>query len=226
MNSEKVIMVVLRRPRRGNAAERRSDPFYEFGSFGCTGCHGKNLMNPKRAHELEGASIAFAQGGDLGFRLVLVTPPVRVRRRGDRVELLWSPAEMPFKYACAPLLVDKDGESDFPSLRREYRAVLRTTTVGKFTSAFRSRRRAMRAETAEEVVRVYAEQRRMASPDAIAGHYWDALPYPPANRDTNRRDTLRNLRAVAMAAKGSTNGTKNLCTACPSSKTSTGTPPP
>ena len=42
-----VIIVLLRRPRR-DAAERRTDPMYEFGSFGCTGCHRGNLMNPDR----------------------------------------------------------------------------------------------------------------------------------------------------------------------------------
>jgi hypothetical protein len=42
--SNQVFVVMLRRPRKN---DRRSDPFWEFGSFGCTGCHGKNLLHPK-----------------------------------------------------------------------------------------------------------------------------------------------------------------------------------
>ena len=78
MSATRVIIVHLRQPVRGDPSEMRSDPFYEFGSFGCTECHLKNLMNPRRSHELEGVRFAFAQGGTLGFRLVHLTPPARV----------------------------------------------------------------------------------------------------------------------------------------------------
>jgi hypothetical protein len=69
MSAARVIVVHLRQPKRGDPGESRSDPFYEFGSFGCTKCHSRNLMHPRRAHELDGARFAFAQGGRLGFRL-------------------------------------------------------------------------------------------------------------------------------------------------------------
>ena len=36
-----VFFVHLRRPNRSDPDEQRDDPFYEFGSFGCTGCHGR-----------------------------------------------------------------------------------------------------------------------------------------------------------------------------------------
>lgn len=113
---ERVVVVHLRRPNRDDPREMRSDPFWEFGSFGCTGCHRRNLMNPRRIHELEGTRLAFAQGGPKGFRLVLLTPPVEVVRHRDRCELRWEPARMPFRYDSAPLLVDAEGKSDFPSL--------------------------------------------------------------------------------------------------------------
>ena len=38
----RVILVLLRQPSSA-VTERRDDPFWEFGSFGCTGCHGRNL---------------------------------------------------------------------------------------------------------------------------------------------------------------------------------------
>ena len=55
-------IVMLRRPRK-DGKEMRSDPFWEFGSFGITGCHANNIMHPKRCKELEGTRLAFAQGG-------------------------------------------------------------------------------------------------------------------------------------------------------------------
>jgi len=64
-----VIIVLLRQPR-SDSKEKRSDPYWEFGSFGATGCHNRSVMNPKRIEELNGRQFAFAQGGDKGFRLV------------------------------------------------------------------------------------------------------------------------------------------------------------
>ncbi|MBK9033452.1 MAG: hypothetical protein IPL61_19670 [Myxococcales bacterium] len=72
--SARVIIVVLRQPRSDEDA--RTDPFFEFGSFGLTGCHAANLLHDEAA---DGARLAFAQGGPLGFRLVTLTPPVEVR---------------------------------------------------------------------------------------------------------------------------------------------------
>jgi hypothetical protein len=49
----RVIMVHLRRPKTHCPNEMRSDPFWEFGSFGCTRCHGRILMNPPRSMRLK-----------------------------------------------------------------------------------------------------------------------------------------------------------------------------
>jgi hypothetical protein len=65
--SPRVIVVMLRRPQLSKPHERRDDPFWEFGSFGCTGCHRRNLLNPKRSGELNGTQFAFVQGGDKGL---------------------------------------------------------------------------------------------------------------------------------------------------------------
>ena len=86
MKPDRVIIVHLRQPRRNDPQETRADPFYELGSFGCTKCHSMNLMHPRRAHELDGARFAFAQGGPLGFRLILLTPPARIVVHRDRCE--------------------------------------------------------------------------------------------------------------------------------------------
>ena len=47
-----IFFVHLRRPK--NSGDQRADPFYEFGSFGCTGCHSWNLLHPRNAHEAGG----------------------------------------------------------------------------------------------------------------------------------------------------------------------------
>jgi hypothetical protein len=197
MSTTRVIVVHLRQPKRGNTGESRLDPFYEFGSFGCTKCHSRNLMHPRRADELDGARFAFAQGGREGFRLVHLSPPARVLKHRDRCELVWTPAHPPFKYKCAPLLVNKKGESDFPALLAMLRSVFRETWPGRFSSAFRSRRTPLPASVADEVVRVFDRKRAKAKPKTLARSYVDTLPYPPKKPDSDRAESLAALRTTA-----------------------------
>jgi len=197
MSGDRVIVVHLRRPRRNDPGETRADPFYEFGSFGCTKCHSRNLMNPRKAHELEGFRFAFAQGGHLGFKLIHLTPPARVVEHVDRCELVWKPAEIPFRYEAAPVLVDSAGESDFPALVRMISGVGRATGPGQFSSKFRSRRTPLPVTVASEMVRVFDRKRAMAKPERLARSYVDALPYPPNTPDEHRKETLSALRAAA-----------------------------
>ena len=110
MATPNVFFVHLRRPR---ANDQRDDPFYEFGSFGCTGCHSSNLLHKRHVSRLEeGARLTFIQGGPDGSRLVFLTPLISVKewpdsRRPPTVlcEVNWTPAEMPLKYDKAPILV-------------------------------------------------------------------------------------------------------------------------
>lgn len=193
-----VIIVVLRQPRRGDAEESRSDPYWEFGSFGSTHCHSRNLMNPRRVVELEGAQFAFAQGGPTGFRLVHVTPPIRVRtrRNGSLAEATWTPAEMPLRYDASPLLVDATGQSDCPSLLHDIRSVQRPTWMAKFSSAFRSRRRPVAGIVGAELIETYRRWREDHA-HRIAARYVDALPYLPPRIETSnerQRSYKRNVR--------------------------------
>lgn len=201
MSRLRIIVVHLRQPRRSDPNESRADPFYEFGSFGCTRCHSRNLMHPRRAHELDGARFAFAQGGKLGFRLVHLTPPARVVEHVDRCELIWTPVEAPFRYDCAPLLVNMAGETDFPALVQMICGVNRGTWPSSFSSAFRSRRTPLPAVVAQELARVFDRKRAKAKPDSLASSYVDALPYPPRNPDTERKASLAALRAMAASRK-------------------------
>ena len=127
-----VFIVCLRKPR--NKDDRREDPYWEVGSFGCTGCHEKNLLHPGKEHVPDGARLAFAQGGPNGTRLVLLSAPVNVRKRQGGLEVHWRPV-WPFKYEDAPLLVDERGNSDFPKLK----AFIKVGKNGKWTCKLASR---------------------------------------------------------------------------------------
>jgi hypothetical protein len=140
MLKSRVVVVHLRRPHLSNPKEMRSDPFWEFGSFGLTGCHSKNLMNPKKSLELNGVRFAFAQGGHLGMRLVYLSPPIKLTQHGSLCEAIWQPHEMPFKYSEAPLLIDRAGQTHFPLLKRFLKLTDRGSWLGRFSSRFRSRR--------------------------------------------------------------------------------------
>jgi hypothetical protein len=201
----KVYFVHLRRPRsaREDPDERRDDPFYEFGSFGCTGCHSDNLLHPRQADDLEGARLAFIQGGRRGFRLVYLTPPVTVQCWADRCEAMWTPAEMPFKYYEAPVLAWNDGPSDF-LLGEQYASTANRTTIeGGLSSRFRSRARPLPPDMAREVIAVYDRLRATAPAGALATTYDEALPYPPPCIDDDRKATYQSrVRGLAGATDG------------------------
>ncbi len=189
MFKPRVVVVHLRRPHLSNPEEMRSDPFWEFGSFGLTGCHSKNLMNPKKSSELNGVRFAFAQGGELGMRLVYLSPPIKIARHGSLCEATWQPHELPFKYSAAPVLIDHVGQTGFPLLKGFLKRTDRGGWLGRFSSRFRSRRQPLEAQLGKELVRVYKQARRSASASALSRFYVDALPYAPPNVDRDREST-------------------------------------
>lgn len=192
MDEPRVVIVHLRRPT-SRVGEMRSDPFWEFGSFGCTKCHGTNLMHVRNVSNLEGVRLAFAQGGELGFRLVLLSTPVIVKRWRDRCEVRWSPVEMPFRYAVAPVLVANHHSSDFPGLMELVRNANRDTLEAKFSSRFRSRKAPLNDDLSKEVINVYERLRGAAQADAISSRYEQALPHQPPLVDLNREATYQDL---------------------------------
>ena len=194
MPKPKVYLVHLRRPDSAskNPDETRADPFYEFGSFGCTTCHYRNLLHPCHADELLGARLAFVQGGNLGSRLVFLTPPIAVVKKWKRnCEVRWTSAEMPFKYKEAPILVSNDGQSDFPSVKRFALQADGKKIEGRFSSKIRSRARPVEPKLAHEVVKIYEAKRAKASASAIAATYDEALPWRPPKVVRNRKATYR-----------------------------------
>lgn len=195
----KVIVVMLRQPWLQKPTEMRSDPFWEEGSFGLTGCHQRNLMHPKKAAELEGARLAFAQGGKEGTRIVYLTPPVHAIPYADRTEVRWQTGEMPFRYTDAPVLLDSSGFSQVPGLISIIADCKRHSWMGRFASKFRTRREPLPEPVADALVEVYEATRRRLGSAAVATRYEQALPVNPPKIDRSRRKTYAGLLAQAKA---------------------------
>jgi len=151
----------------------------------------------------------FAQGGQDGFRLVFLTPPIAVLRWRDRCEARWTPAEKekPFKYTEAPILVHNRKRSHFPLLERFARETARRSIEAKFSSRFRSRTRPLSVELANEVVSVYERMRAAAPRSAFASTYNETLPYGPPMIDRNRKTTYRHhVRRLMRDSDGAKGG--------------------
>jgi len=181
----KVIIVLLRRPIRSNPKEMRTDPFWEFGSFGCTGCHRRNLLNPKSISELAGVRLGFVQGGHCEMRLVLLTPPITIERHKIRCETKWSPTK-PFRFDRAPLVIDNEGNTAFPCLLPEFADTDRTTLVGCFSSAFRTRRHPLPAHVGNALIHRWDKYCKHATEESFAQSYEQVLPFPPPTVDHDR----------------------------------------
>lgn len=199
MSDERVILVLLRRPKSRNIDpnEMRSDPFWEFGSFGITQCHCKNLMNVRNAQNLAGVRLAFVQGGNRGSRLVHLTGSVKIVVHKDRLEAVWSLKEMPFKYDCAPILISNTEKSHFPEFELSIRGGRRTSAEGQLSSNFRSRASCIGESSARELIRIYTEIRGRAPNSAFASCYADALPWLPPIVDKRREETYLRLLSEA-----------------------------
>lgn len=186
-----IILVHLRRPDRSKPNESRTDPMYEFGCFGLTGCHNDNLLNGTGAAN---ARLGFIQPGPNAMRLVFLTPPVQVVNHGKRTAAHWSPVEMPLRFKDSVILIDNEGNTEVPSLKEMIKGVQRPTWISRFSSKFRSRTEPLQAAIAAEVVAAW--EARIANAER-ATKYWEALPYMPPKPDTDRKATYERKLAEA-----------------------------
>ena len=189
-----VILVHLRQPDRSKPKESRTDPLYEFGCFGLTGCHNSNLL---RETDATGVRLGFIQPGPGVMRLVFLTPPIKVIDHGKRRAAHWEPAEMPLRFKSGLLLIDKEGNSDIPGLKAMLEGGARSTWVGRFSSAFRSRTKPLPADVAAELVAAWDQKSAKGGGGVRAERYWDALPFTPPKPDTDRAATYQRLLAEA-----------------------------
>ena len=132
-----IYTVYLRQP--AGLHDRRCDPFWEFGSFGSTGCHSSNLLHPRRSPLTAGDRLVFLQGAPGEVRAIAMTPPIRIGGHSARLEALWDPAYRPLPYAQAALFINNAGQTDFPSLLAMLKGVRRDTPCSAVGSKFRSR---------------------------------------------------------------------------------------
>ena len=206
----KIVLVHLRRPSRGDP---RNDPFWEFGSFGCTGCHTSNLLSPVNAPNLRNKRLGFIQGGDRGLRLVFLSPPVkRVRfyATTGRSEVRWSPVLRPLKYEKAPLLVDEAGRTDgFFKLREYIQSAQPESWKQKLSFKFRSRISALEDDLATEMELKYEQRRRQIGEKGLASYYWEALPV------SSRLHKAINRKARYQFVRTEANGGEKGETSCP-----------
>ena len=188
MTEEKVILVHLRVPR--SKADLRDDPFWEYGSFGITGCHFGNLMSPNRSQELVGARLAFVQGGRNGLRLVFVSPPVeRVVKYKKCSEAIWSPKMKPFKYDRALLLLDAKGRTDgFKHLKKYVQRGKPKSWKQKLSFKFRSRIKPLESEIADEIITRYQNCLSEADASAFTDKYYEALPFHSIEHEKVERE--------------------------------------
>jgi hypothetical protein len=154
-----VYFVYLRQP--GGLDDRRNDPFWEFGSFGRTGCHSKNLLHPKNCRITDGDRLAFLQGGKREIRVVGLTPTIRVTGTPARIELKWDETYRPVPFASAPLFINNDGDTAFPAVYMALRLAdtNRSTFCGGAASRLRSRATAASHDLAKEISQWFAAAR-------------------------------------------------------------------
>jgi hypothetical protein len=191
--TDRVHIVMLRQPT-SKVGEARTDPFYEFGSFGLTGCHSANIMSDKKA---SGGRIAFAQGGRGEVRLVLLTPPTEFEKVGDRMEARWK-AVKPLRFDHAPILIRNDGTSDVPRVREFVESVNRPSWASRFGSRFRSRKEPLPPGIAEEIIAAWERARQLGGEVAIAKVYFETMPHAPPSPDIDRKAKYEELRGKAL----------------------------
>ena len=199
--SGRLFIVFLRQPGKNDG---RDDPFWEFGSFGCTGCHRRNLLHPRHCQVKDGDVVAFVQGGPKGCRLLLITPPVkRVNHPGPKgpllVELRWEKTARPFRYSDrAPLLAgsEKDTPSSSTELGKVVNQTGRSTAAAKLASRFRARCRPVEPLLARELMQLFQSAKSAATADDFINKYEDALPWiNPYAIIEDRRKSYRDLMA-------------------------------
>jgi hypothetical protein len=151
--------VYLRRPK--NMSDRRNDPFWEFGSFGKTGCHSRNLLHPRNSRIRDGDRVAFLQGGVGEIRVVGLSPAIRVAGTEELIELRWNKDYRPLPFVSAPLLINNSRESAFPAVYAALRLsdTNRSTFCGAAASRLRSRSTEVSHELAREIIHWFSAPR-------------------------------------------------------------------
>lgn len=204
----RLFVVHLRRPHGVN--DVRKDPWWEYGSFGLSGCHRANLLHPSRSRVRTGDQLAFVQGGPMGTRLLLITPPVHRRVWGNAsgpalLEVTWDRRARPLRYgSAAPLLAGRAAQvpADLPELRKYLREVGRTSARAKFASRFRARCGPLPSELSAELRGAFRRAVAEARPEDFSRDYTDVVPgIHPRHEQADRHRQFQSLK-VHLRARG------------------------
>lgn len=162
--------VFLRRPVKNS--DRRNDPFWEFGSFGKTGCHSTNLLNSQRSPLSIGDQLAFLQGGASEIRVVGLSPPITFGGSTGRMEIKWNEKYRPIPYLYAPLLINNAGASKFSGAAAMLKDTNRSTWCGAAGSRLRSRTSAIDQPLANQIINYF----RLPGLPEITAYYEAVTP--------------------------------------------------
>ena len=148
-DGNRLFFIHLRQKEKRN--DPRTDPKYERGNFGTTGCHGANLMAPHRIEDRlkPGDRIAFLQGGMSRdpsvstIKIAFLTPPLStVRpviincedREVERGVIEWEPQwdhmrKRPLRFRYQLDLLDRPAELEFTPAERMMLACINDTIL-------------------------------------------------------------------------------------------------
>ena len=158
-------------------------------------------MNKERRSELEGSRLAFAQGGPDGIRLVLVTPPIKIKQHKGRLEARWDRHVLPFRHSSAPVLVrpgsEETNRTAFTKIEELISRIDRKTWPGKFSSRFRSRCRILEHKAAAQLLKIYSSHKGKR-----CANYTQALPHPPEHQ-MSRSARIESYEALLKRASRS-----------------------
>ena len=114
--------------------------------------------------------LADINSGHNEIRVVALTPPITVCGTGHPLEIRWDAKYKPLPYAHAPLLVNNDGITSFPSVMDILHGTSRSTYCGAAGSRLRSRTTPLDDAIAREILDWFE---RDGLPEA--DEYWDAI---------------------------------------------------
>lgn len=160
LRNNSLFFVHLRQPRSSD--DPRTDPKYDKGSFGSTGCHNSNLLCPKRILERigKGDRFVFLQGGKnekkgcSTIKISFITPPIKEIKISKGCGVIkwdsnWDEHhhKRPLKYEYQFDLLEKPENEEFTKNEKEVLEIInpniltasRTTKAAMISSCTRTR---------------------------------------------------------------------------------------
>jgi len=162
----KLFFAYLRRPR--NSKDDRTDPKYEEGEFGSTGCHQTNILNGK--HIIPGDRLTFLQGGKdkkssaSTVKISYITPPIyEIKSVNGKNVVKWdsnwnNKEERPLKFEYQTNLLEKPDKDKFTKKERKILQIINPNIINANCCS--------KAQKISSCTRSYCKGRKLASNNA------------------------------------------------------------